>query len=146
MKRKHLLIIGFCLCMSIVFGVCAEEIDKPSYGIQTETLTGIPEDLVLKEIASLYPGADVWSVFHSEIDFDIKPRMTFRFKSNDTYLSFSNYSLLLLYTDVDGERKNFKLGNSMIAEDGSVSFRTYDEMCEALKGVYAFDLAIIKDL
>jgi hypothetical protein len=132
--------------MNMTFSVSAEKTSKPSYEINSVNLNGKAEDSVIKEILNVYPDADIWSVFHSEYTFDIIPSLRFRYSSFDTYMSFSNYSLLLLYTGLDGERKNFKLGNSMVSTDGSFSFITYDSMCEALKGIYEFDLAVIKDL
>jgi hypothetical protein len=145
MKWRFLLVAAF-LCMSMTFGVPAEETEEVSYEISSNLLTGRAEDEIVREIVSIYPEADIWSVFHSKYNFDIVPDLRFGYSSNDTYLSFSNYSLLLLYTGLDGERKNFKLGNSMVSTDGSFSFITYDSMCEALKGIYEFDLAVIKDL
>jgi hypothetical protein len=130
----------------MTFCVSAEETDKSSYKVDSVNLSGKAEDSVIKEILNIYPDADIWSVFHSEYNFDIIPSLRFKYSSFDTYMSFSNYSLLLLYTGLDGERKNFKLGNSMVSTDGSFSFITYDSMCEALKGIYEFDLAVIKDL
>lgn len=145
MKWRFLL-IAFFLYMSMTFGVSAEESEKPSYQINSIVLTGREEASVMKEILNIYPEADIWSVYHSEYTFDIVPGLRFGYSSHDTYLSFSNYSLLLFYTGLDGERKNFKLGNSMVSTDGSFSFITYDSMCEALKGIYEFDLAVIMDL
>lgn len=135
-------LILFLLTAMTVFTISAYA-EKPSYNIETALLTGSEEDTVIKEVMSISPEADVWSVLQCDYNFDVVPKMAFRLYTNDTYLASSTYSLMLLYTMPDGNRSNMMISNPDVSSDGTLSFVSDESMSEALKDVYTFNVAVL---